>query len=91
MLLGSLAREVRQGLAVARALAASGDEASAAAAAGYKGPPAGRSALIAAARRRSPERWHAMLDDVVDCERRMKSGAPVGAADFALLAVRWRP
>lgn len=89
MLTGALLRGVRQALALAAELRAGASEGEAAEALGLRGRPESvREALVRAGRVSEAE-WRARLEDVLELERRTKTGAEVDANDFARLALAW--
>ncbi|MHC4892988.1 MAG: DNA polymerase III subunit delta [Planctomycetota bacterium] len=89
ILVGSLYRGVRQGLAAARARDGGADAAAAAEAAGVTNDRARQELLERLSRRPDAADWASMLEDLADLDRRSKSGAGVDASDFATLALRW--
>ena len=89
MLTGSLLRGVRQSLALAAELDAGAPDADAAAAVGLRGRPETVRETLARARSIPADAWRERLEDVLDLERRAKSGGEVDAADFARLSLRW--
>jgi hypothetical protein len=78
VLLGYLRPRVRQGLADARARASGRSPASEAASVARPASP-----------ERSVREWRAMLDDLIDVERRGRDRAELDASEFARLALRW--
>lgn len=90
MLVSSLQRNVRQGLALRSALDLGESPEAAARAAGAAGPPQAVQAALARAGRRGADAWRRMLEDLGALERRAKSGAGVDENDFAHLALAWR-
>lgn len=91
ILIGSLARGVRQGLAAARELARGADLGAAAARAGAGGERAKAELAERLRLRPSPADWERMLEQLADVDRRAKSGAGVDASDFVSLALAWSP
>ena len=89
ILIGSLARGVRQGLAAARDLERGIPPANAAAKAGAGGDRAKAELVERLRRRPSAQEWSRMLDDLAAVDRRAKSGAGVDASDFTSLALSW--
>ncbi|QDU67052.1 DNA polymerase III subunit delta [Engelhardtia mirabilis] len=89
ILIGSLARGVRQGLAAARDVERGVPPAGAAAKAGAGGERAKTELLERLRRRPSAAEWARMLEDLADVDRRAKSGAGVDASDFTSLALAW--
>jgi DNA polymerase III delta subunit len=59
---------------------------------GAKGPagsPQQRAEATARAKKRGAEAWRALLEEVADLERALKSGAGLGIDEFARFALRW--
>jgi DNA polymerase III delta subunit len=90
VLFASLRRGVRQGLAGAAAVARGASPPQAADAAGVPAWPKARQAFQARLGARGAERWRAMQLELVELERRSRSGVEVDSSDLAALALRWR-
>ena len=90
MLIGSLSRGVRQGLALADELQRGVRPEEALRRVRFSGPPSAREAVLTRARTRPVGAWHSLFVDVLELEGRAKSGAGVDADDFCALALRWR-
>lgn len=86
ILLGFLRGKVRAGVAAGGAMERG---ASAAEATALAGVTAFDRALKDAIERRQPAEWRAMLDDLLEVERRSRRAPGVDAADFTRLALRW--
>jgi hypothetical protein len=86
ILLGFLRPKLRQGLTAELARAAGASDADAQSAAGIG---AFDRALRDSLGLRSAERWQAMLDDLLDVERRSRHGATLDASEWTRLALRW--
>lgn len=91
ILLGSLRRYARQGLAGSRAIAAGANVKDAAEAAGVGPQPMARRAFESLVGLRPPEAWERLFADVGDLERRSRTGTEIDVNDLARLALRWRP
>lgn len=89
ILIGSLSRGVRQGLAASRAQAEGVDLKGAAARAGAKGDRAVAELGDRLRRRPSPDDWERMLEQLAEVDRRSKSAVGVDASDFVGLALAW--
>ena len=89
MLLSSLTKGVRSGLALSRELARDPDEKRALREVGFKGAPRTGQTALARARTRSAVAWRSMLEDLARLERRAKTGSTVDANEFTALALRW--
>jgi DNA polymerase III delta subunit len=89
MVLGSMRGKARQALVVARASGDGAPPSAALAAAGVKGEAAGK-ALAALAARRDARAWERVYGDVLDLERRSRTGAAVGVDDLFRLALACR-
>lgn len=89
VLLGSLRSKVRQGLAGHLAMAGGLSIEQAAEVAGVSGAPMARRSFQGAVESRPRAAWEAMFKDVLELDRRSKSGARVDANDFTRLALRW--
>lgn len=90
VLFGSLRNKLRQTLAGALALERGGDVEAAIASAGIATHPKARAEFEARLHARSPAQWRAMTDDLVELERRSRTGGTVDANDLAWLALRWK-
>ena len=90
VLFGSLRRGVRQGLVGSSAVAHGLDAKLAADEAGVPTWPKARQAFQARLSSRAPREWRAMYTDLLDLERRSRSGAEVDANDLTAFAMRWR-
>lgn len=90
ILLASVTRLVRQGLAGSMALEAGADLEAAAAAAAVGGNPRAKAQFAELARARPARQWRAMLEELARLDRRSKTGGTVDVNDFALLASRWK-
>ena len=88
MLIGSLMRGVRQGLALRSALDAGRSDADAAKSIGLAGRAA--APALERAKARPSAQWRRMLEEVLGLDRRAKSAAGVDANDFSAFALRWR-
>jgi DNA polymerase III delta subunit len=86
ILLGTLRNKVRAGVAAAGAIERGASAAEATALAGVTGFD--RVLRDAIEQRRTSE-WRAMLDDLLEVERRARRAPGVDAADFTRLALRW--
>jgi DNA polymerase III delta subunit len=89
MVLGSMRGKARQALLLSRALAGGSSPAAALEAAGARGEAAGK-ALAALASQRDPRAWERVYGEVLDLERRSRTGATVGADDLVRLALACR-
>lgn len=89
VLFGALRSKLRQTLAGALVLAAGGDLASAADAAGVAGGPRQRPEFEARLAARPAREWRVMLADLAELERASRSGRRIDANDLAVLALRW--
>ncbi len=89
MLLSSVVKAVRQGLALAQELERGVEPAAALRTLGVRGAPRTTQAAVERARLRSARVWRSMLEDLVDLERRAKSSSSLDASDFVALALRW--
>jgi DNA polymerase III delta subunit len=89
ILVGSLYRGVRQGLAAARAIEAGAAPPAAAEAAGASNERARGELLERLRARPRASDWARMFEELADLDRRSKSGAGVDASDFARLALAW--
>jgi DNA polymerase III delta subunit len=89
MLSGSLLKGVRAGLAVSEARAQGLSKDAAMALAGIGGAPQTREAALQRATRRTGVEWSAMLEALLDIERRFKTGGTADANDFILFATRF--
>lgn len=90
MLVNALIRGVRAAHALARELEGGASEAQAAKAAGIQGAPRTVQTTVARARTLRASFWRAMLEDLVELDRRSKSGSSLDANEFATLALRWQ-
>jgi len=86
ILLGYLRPKLRQGLTAEIARAGGASDADALSAAGIG---AFDRALRDMLGKRGAERWQAMLDDLLDVERRSRHGASIDASELTRLALRW--
>lgn len=86
IVLGSLARGVRQALAGSEGE----DPVAAAGRAGWTLAPTKRAAFAERVRKRRRDQWRRMLDDVARLEHASRTGGTAGADELALLALRWR-
>ena len=89
ILLGSLRNKARQGLIASRAVAQGAPFDQAAEEAGVNGKPA-REALARELGLRTPRGWERIYGDVLELERKSRTGAEVTVDDFIPLALRWR-
>lgn len=89
VLLGSLRSKVRQGLSGHLSMAGGLSLEQAAEMAGVSGAPMARRSFQGAVESRPRAAWEAMFRDVMELDRRSKSGARVDANDFTRLALRW--
>jgi len=90
ILLGALLRGVRQGLAAAQAQAAGGSPEAVLEGGGPGRERAREELMQRLARRPQPAMWRRMLADLLDLDRRGKTGSRLDAAHFAALALAWR-
>jgi DNA polymerase III delta subunit len=90
MLFGSLRAKLRQTLCGARARERGLDLDRAAESAGVTSSPRAMEEFRSRLVLRRAEHWRAMLDDLVDIERRSRIGGTVDESDLAALALRWR-
>jgi DNA polymerase III delta subunit len=90
MLLPTVVRSARAGLAASECLATGGTPDAAAASAGFSGPPQRVAEALERARARVPRQWRKLLGDATDLERRMKTGGTVDVNDLALFALQHR-
>ena len=89
MLVAAVVRGVRQGNALARALASTRSEEDAIAEVGIPARGPARDAALARARTRPPEAWARLLSEALELERRAKGGGSVGVDDFCATVLRW--
>jgi len=89
VLFATLRRGVRQGLAGASSLARGAAPSAAADAADVPTWPKARQAFQARVGLRTAERWRAMQLELVELERRSRSGVEVDSSDLVALALRW--
>jgi DNA polymerase III delta subunit len=87
MTLGGVRNKVRAGVAYAFAVERGRTQAEALEEAGIGG---NERVLRAAVEWRGPRQWRAMLEDLLELERRSRRGAEVDASELARLALRWR-
>jgi DNA polymerase III delta subunit len=90
VLLGSLRSKLRQTLSGALALERGLDLAHAARSAGVAPNPRGLGEFEARLALRPARAWRAMLDDVTNLERRVRTSGRVDASDLAVLCLRWK-
>ena len=89
MLVGSLLKGVRAGLAVSEARARGMTKSQAMELAGLGGPPQAKEAALARAAARTGSEWAVMLEALLGLERRFKTGGETDANDFILFATRF--
>lgn len=89
MLLGSLQKSVRAGLAVSEVKARGQSKEMAMQLAGLSGPPKSRETALSRASARTGVEWHAMLLDLLSMERAFKTGGTADVNDFMLFAKRY--
>jgi DNA polymerase III delta subunit len=90
MLMGTLRSKSRQAALVSRAVASGASMAQAAAEAGVKGKPA-MDSLGALLKLRSAQDWERFYREVLELERKSRSGPEVDMNDFVALALRHSP
>ena len=90
MLVSSLVRGVRQGLALARALEQSAGEDGALRAVGITARGPMRERVLARAKARGADTWARLLAEAVALERQAKGAGVVTADDLVTLALRWQ-
>jgi DNA polymerase III delta subunit len=88
--LGALRSKVRPTLAAALVLEGGGTIDDAVRVAGVPSYPKARDELALRLRAREPFAWRAMLDELMEVERKTRRGTQVDANDLVALALRWR-
>ena len=90
ILLGAIMGKVRQAVAGSRAVREGADPVQGAARGGWNMAPKAREEFTTRVKRRSPEKWGEMLDDVARLEFAVRTGQGLDANDFCGLALRWQ-